>query len=222
MGLRKGLMTLTMDKRIGGLTIKRGNHPQYGDMVMWDHVPDCRSVDCPAYRKCHYVTKDMPGEVCHVVKDYQRVIVERIYKTCGTELTATQSMRVGLELLPLFKLLIRLKLEEAGVVEVSYITPKGMRMVSPIFKEIRDTVKAIEGAVSSIGLHDLDLSLNFSLGGKTMKDPYHPGYQVLRKAGEGGVEPVVPAKSYYEMLEGSSSKEPKAKPTVELRRRGAA
>lgn len=202
---RKGMFSIGARKKIGGISIGRGHHEQYGQMVMWDHVPDCRGAECPAYRKCHYITKDVPGEPCYVIKEYQKAVITRIFSACGSEITSAQSMRVGLELLPLFKLLIRLKLEEAGIDGVIYETPKGLRVVNPVFKEIRDTVKAIESCVASIGIQDIDISLNLDLERKNMVDPQHPNYRLLKKAGEGGaLVPAVPIKSYYEMLEASS------------------
>jgi len=201
---RKSMFSHTISKKVGGISIGRGNHQDYGQMVMWDHVPDCRGEECPAYRKCHYITKDVPGSPCYVIKEYQKAVITRIYAACGTEITSAQSMRIGLELLPLFKLLIRLKLEEAGLVGVVYTTPKGVQAVHPVFKEIRDTVKAIESCVASIGIQDIDISMNLDLNRKTMRDPQHPNYYLLKKAGEGALVPAVPVKSYYEMLEASA------------------
>lgn len=190
------------------LSITKGKHPQYGEILLWDHVPDCRGVNCPAYRPCHWTSKDTVGSKCYVIMTYLRSITNRIFREVGCDITQIQKSRVGLELIPLYRLLIRLKIEELGVGSLSYTTPKGMIAIHPIVKEIRETIKAIEGVMAAIGIHDLDISVNL----RFEKHPQTPTGSMIPKA-----------KSYYEMVEMSAVEEKRdsdAKAPQLIRRQG--
>ena len=192
----------------GRISISRGSHPDYGHLILWDNIPDCTGTACPAYAPCHWASKDVPGSKCYAVQNYLRTVTDKIYHSVGAELTEIQKTRIGLELIPLYRTLIRLKLEEIGVQRVTYTTPKGMLAVHPIFKEIRETVKLIEATMSSIGVHDLDIDMSVRFARGYMRDPKLPNMKLLPTA----------AKSYYEMLEVSGEKK---EVVVDLKRRAA-
>jgi hypothetical protein len=159
------------------------------------------------------VTKDDEGSKCYTVATYLRTIVDRIYGAVGHQITEVQKLRIGLELIPLYRSLIRLKIEEIGLVSMTFETPRGDRKAQPLIKEIRETIKLVEQVLVGIGIHDIDIETNFEFDGRYNRDPCNPKAKIL-KAPQA-------AKSYYELLE-SSGGEKGSVDVLQLRRRKGA
>ncbi|MDY6957897.1 MAG: hypothetical protein SVK08_01935 [Halobacteriota archaeon] len=149
-------------------------------LYSWDVLPLCRSDNCPAANFCHYLTGKAEPERCWVIGKYIKHTVDVIFGNIGDRMTEAQLFRVGTGLIPLYRNLARLKIEEAGMVSPVALR-KGMTP-QPIYKEIRATIKDIEALWKSIGIENLDFKYNMPSGVEFSTD-----------GGEGD--------SYYDQLE---------------------
>ena len=114
----------------------------------WDAVQDCRGEACPAANLCTYEWKGR----CSVEMSYIRAITDVVYANYSDELTEPLLWRIGTHLVPLYKMLCKLKIEELGTRGVTRVDDKGRVMVNPVFKEIRETLKAINNEWRALGL----------------------------------------------------------------------
>jgi hypothetical protein len=133
-------------------------------LYSWDVLPLCRSEQCPAAPFCHYITGALEPERCWVVGKYIKHTVDVIFGNIGDKMTESQLFRVGTGLIPLYRNLARLKIEEAGM--NSALIRGRMKSTSPqpIYREIRAHVKDIEALWKSIGLENLDFKYNVPSG----------------------------------------------------------
>uniref|UniRef100_A0A6M3IPK1 Uncharacterized protein n=2 Tax=viral metagenome TaxID=1070528 RepID=A0A6M3IPK1_9ZZZZ len=143
---------------MGTSMVQRGhvneNDPNSPMIVAFDVIPECIGGTCPIYRMCT-VRPITENEKCSLMRTYLESVNLVIFRNFKKQLDETQWLRVGFELIPLYKMLFRLKVHEFGRRLVEDISPKGTRSINPIFKEIRDTMAAISKMWSSIGLQDL-------------------------------------------------------------------
>ena len=61
-------------------------------------------------------------------------------------------MITGMHLMPMYRTLARLKIEELGVNNIITTSDTGRKQANPIYKEIRDTIKLIDSLWHSLGL----------------------------------------------------------------------
>lgn len=133
-------------------------------LYSWDVLPMCRSDECPAAHYCHYLTGKAEPERCWVIGKYIKHTVDVIFGNIGDKMTEAQLFRVGTGLIPLYRNLARLKIEEAGLVSPNIETVKGTPVPHPIYKEIRAYIKDIEALWKSIGIENLDFKYNVPSG----------------------------------------------------------
>jgi len=81
----------------------------------------------------------------------QDVITENLPAEMVTE---GMTYQVGMHLLPLYKVLCRLKMEEILIrsQDVVLENARGVRYINPVYKEIRETIKLIQAMWRDIGL----------------------------------------------------------------------
>jgi len=157
------------------MSVQRGTTPDGSIMLYsWDVVQECIGDDCPAYLICKFKKVGR----CYAQTQYLRAISSVVFRNYQN-LTEPQLYRIGMHLVPLYKTLIRLKIEELGVTSVLYTDGRGNKRVNPLFKEIRETIKTIESTWKTIGLE---------------VDVEEPGGDVLD--GEGEIE-----EDFYDRME---------------------
>jgi hypothetical protein len=115
---------------------------------MFDAVQDCRNTNCPIVLSCPYAKSGK----CSVETKYLKAIFESITEEMVKQMTQPLLNKVTLHLIPLFHQLIRFQITAYSVAEPVYETRLGVVKVHPIFKEIRECIKAIENTQKSMGL----------------------------------------------------------------------
>jgi len=146
-------------------------------VMMWTPpakcFPDrCKLVDDCGYDKQNPVDPTRPG-FCLVEKKYLTNIVKMLLnpkKDMGVELTQFQVERIGYHIMPLYQILIRLKMEAYTGKTVTY-SPHGIKM-NPVFKEIRETMRDIDRELKEL---DLPASWVSNARPKNVVDPYETG-----------------------------------------------
>jgi hypothetical protein len=137
---------------IGGLSTGRGELENNVKIFAWDAVKDCNGRECPGFRYC--ACEDI-GQPCDVMRRYIAQVYSVVLKASETQAPEQKEailLRIGFDLIPLYKILISLKIAEMGVDKVIEMDIKGTRRANPIFKEIRETIKTIEFTWKTIGL----------------------------------------------------------------------
>jgi len=140
-------------------------------LYSWDVVQECGMKQCPAYVTCPL---DKDGK-CGVMMQYLRATSAMFFNNFAEVLGEVEFYRIGMHMMPLYRMLCKLKIAEIGAVKVVISGVGGRKYINPIFKEVRDTIKLIESTWMSIGLNL-----------------------------KGGVQPKVPKhidEDYYSMLE---------------------
>jgi hypothetical protein len=98
-----------------------------------------------------------------VIQKYIKHTVDVIFGNIGEKMTEAQLFRVGTSLIPLYRNLARLKIEEAGMLSPME-TVKGRSTPSNIYREIREHIKAIDSLWKSIGIETIDMKFNLPGG----------------------------------------------------------
>lgn len=128
-------------KNIGSLSIFKGTVGGI-QLKMWDAIPQCDDR-CDLWDECVYEKK----KKCALRKAYINSVIESFVKALEKKDEVTM-MRVGLLLMPLYTNLINLKLASYDMNgRVRY--GKG---VDPVMKEMRETIKQIDGMLVDLGL----------------------------------------------------------------------
>jgi hypothetical protein len=78
-------------------------------------------------------------------------MIHRCYRE-QLEQDETLLFKVGMHILPLYKTLCKLKMDELSTVHPIFVTHRGDRKADPVYKEIRETIKMINMAWKDIGL----------------------------------------------------------------------
>ncbi len=145
--------------QIGDVKVKRGTVvDEDGENELlyysWDFVHDCLQTECPGFGACTYTCKKSKTTTkCPVSTQYLKAITTVIHLELRSKMNQIQLMKVGLHLMPLYAIMSRLLIEEMGVRHVATENVARTVRVHPVFKEIRDTMSAIDKAWTSIGLN---------------------------------------------------------------------
>jgi hypothetical protein len=123
-----------------------------------DAVRDCVGKRCPVHDQCPYAKSGK----CTVERNYLEAVMDSFYDIVGKALNQELLNAFTLRMLPLFHQLVRFQIFAYSVEDVFYETARGLIKPHPVFKEIRETIKAIESTQKSIGIdgeyiHALDL-----------------------------------------------------------------
>ena len=139
-------------KRFGNLSIEKGcTEDGLVRLYQWDAISDCTMKECPAYKLCDIYARGK----CRVMQKYMLSLVEVVYRNYADRLTEPLLYKIGMHLLPLYRQLCKMKIEELGVERVTVQTARGGVQAHPIYKEIRETIKLI-----SLLWHDLQLPVS--------------------------------------------------------------
>jgi len=117
-------------------------------MIALDAIRDCRGEDCPVYVKCPYAKVGK----CSVEMGYLEAVKRTLLDMVGRDMTQEILNKITLHLMPLFHQLVRFQIHAYSISEVCYTTSRGLLKVHPIFKEIRETIRAIEATQKSLGI----------------------------------------------------------------------
>lgn len=116
-------------------------------LVLWNCVQDCIE-DCPIYDSCPYNREDSK---CELRKKYIRSVVNSLEKGIKQK-DEIAAMKIGLMLVPLFNQLVTFKLiAHAQHGNEMFISSKKIQ-INPVFKEIRDIMKDINGLLRDLSL----------------------------------------------------------------------
>ena len=127
---------LTRD--LGVMKVSKGKHKGM-QLWSWDAVPECYVDVCKISDTCRYEK----GGRCTVQLLYVKSVNELIFRNFEG-LDEPTLYRIGMHLVPLYRHLCKLKIEELAVTNALYTTDKGIKKISPIYKEIRETIRQIE------------------------------------------------------------------------------
>lgn len=152
------LVPTLFDERLGRIKIRRGFFPVQDHtgkeltkyyLFSWDVVPKCTDELCPANQLCDY-----PRNVgkCQVTAVYLRAAAQTIFQNFSEILDEPTLYRIGIHLMPAYRTLCRLKIEELGVTKVISISSQGKPTANPIYREIRETIKLVEFLWEKLGL----------------------------------------------------------------------
>lgn len=137
-------------QRLGDLSIHKGSTPDGVPVIMWDCIQDCEGDTCRVYDICPY---EKYGK-CRIRKEY----LDYVYRHFIGSVHATDSMalfKIGMIIVPLFSQLISLKIASHNTFPTFYDS-KGMIRVNPLYREIRETLRAVSGSISDI-MNSLDV-----------------------------------------------------------------
>ncbi len=143
--------TATLLNKVGKLSIRRGKAVPGEEVKIWsfDAIGECTFEECPAFIDCSYKSR---GDKCGVQLSYIRSIWGMIYDNYSERFTEPFLFRIGTHMIPLYKGLCKMKIQEIGVENVCYTTDKGSIMIHPIYKEIRAQLTTIGKEWSSLGM----------------------------------------------------------------------
>jgi hypothetical protein len=156
---------------VGTTNLNKGELRPNVTLKAWDSVSVCTDKECPLHNKCNYLKRGK----CGVQVDYLRTFSDTML-SMYKYLDEGSLFKIGMHLMPLYSYLCKLKIVEASLNGVINTTSKGIIQIHPIYKEIRETLKAI----MMVG-RDLDLYVNgevnapdINLGKKDqLGDPEH-------------------------------------------------
>ena len=154
----------TSKLNIGSLTLEKGLVRRDVKMFAWDGIQECTGglhvVDsehpnpfaCPVSHLCSYIKRGK----CAVQVKYLEALYSSVLGTYSY-LDEAMLFKIGMQIIPLYVQLVKLQIVELSLHTPVYETDKGAVMIHPVYKEIRETLKAIH-----VMWKDLDLSFNFN------------------------------------------------------------
>ena len=160
-------------RNLGSLRLGKGKFNPDSLFFSWDAVPVCRELDCPIVEVCTY--QKGPKVKCHIHSQFLRSLSIVLYRNFSDILDEPRLYRVGLHMMPLYKMLCKLLIEEHAVETVVYSDAKGVMRANPIFKEVRETLQSISKEWRSLGLDRLGGGGPGNFGPPVIRDPFEHG-----------------------------------------------
>jgi hypothetical protein len=152
-------------------------------ILAWDFISPCIREKCGIFTRCRFAQGEgiyqLEQKYSHVLDKYcttQKRYVDKIFDTLiysnRDTLTAEDSLRLGLMVMPMFGHLIKLKIAEASFDQILFEDSKGMKKINPIYREIRETVKSISAIMNELGMGGVELpnAQDFTHGDPTYYD----------------------------------------------------
>lgn len=137
------------ERTVGDIGARKGMVDAKKILLTWDAIPPCQDEQCPAHHMCgRYQHKGK----CTVMLSYMKGIGTVLLREYKDVMTDEDLIKIGLHLLPLYRNLCKLKIEELGVRRVLNTNMQGNYVVNPIYREIRDTIKTIETVWKNLAL----------------------------------------------------------------------
>ena len=157
-------------RSIGNQSIDKGDIQGQLKYYAWDAVPSCSGAMCPAYTDCSFLRKTEVADLkekraeglevefprCGIMRGYLESVTEIIFRNYAEELTESQLYRIGMGMIPQYRQLCRLQIEELGLHSILYQNPTGEPRIHPLLGAIREQISTVEKMWHSIGLHKLD------------------------------------------------------------------
>lgn len=125
---------------------KTGKDTLY-ELVYWNAVQRCNPDTCTCTELCTHPDQSKP---CSVMSGYMSNVFNLMIRNFPSNLTEDVAYRIGMHLVPLYKILCRLKMQEFAEVDTIVPTAHGPK-VNPIFEEIRKTIRQIEDTWKNLG-----------------------------------------------------------------------
>jgi hypothetical protein len=173
--LRKRKVPDRFYERLGYMDIAKGSMGGEDDtekrLFSWNAIMPCNHfcsvIEVCPFRNCRKPIVEDPVQdrdkghdprqvKCFVMVKYLKSVSSVILENFGEDLLESELLRVGMHLMPLYKNLCRLKIEEMGI---SLVVDTETGRISPIYREMRATIKDIEGLWNSLGLLELEKKL---------------------------------------------------------------
>jgi len=143
----KKTMPYTAQKNWGKAGIQKGYlYPNEGTkdatrVYIWSIVDDCDPENCPLVDDCPY--KDRKINKCSVQSRYLKVVFRVASGKIGNMMDEDVMLMIGLELIPLYNQLFKLKVQDQAIKSSVYTDKDGKFRVNPTYKEIREVMKHI-------------------------------------------------------------------------------
>jgi len=118
----------------------------------WDITSECKGMDCIAARRCPYSESGFPE--CRIQDSFLKSLSNILSRNFVGKVSEVQLYGFGIHLVPLYKSLCSLYIQELAVEDVSY-SVKGRKYIHPVYKEIRDTVLIIGKEWNRLGLNSV-------------------------------------------------------------------
>ena len=151
------------------------------EMIYWNAIGGCFPGSCGCSDICPSFIRGEVPDKCTVVSGYIESVFKMMVRVFPQQITEDVSFRIGMHLIPLYKMLCRLKMQEFRETEVMLVSISGGSRINPIFKEIRDTIQSVERVWKNLG---------FIVDEKKLKRGEDVAY--------------LNGKSYYEVIESGS------------------
>lgn len=137
-----------------GMKVVKTKNNKGVQLYSWSAISRCIAEDCPAFESCEFEKGNRCGVEAHYIKNVEAMIIENF----GLQLKKPDMFRIGLHLVPLYKILCKLKIYEQSVDASDMMVEdnRGHRKMDPVFKEIRDTYKTINMVWKEIGIDKLE------------------------------------------------------------------
>jgi len=139
----------TFGQNIGIMRQSKGTIDDKVLLYSWDIVQNC-FPECRALHYCIYEKKF--GEKCTVQYKYVQAFAIILFRNYSKTLGEAGLYKVGQHLVPLYKILCKMLIDELGFNQVIFDSPMGGWKANPIYREIRDQIKKIEDSWRSLGL----------------------------------------------------------------------
>ncbi len=163
-------LPLRLKRSIGTQSIEKGDVEGQLMYYAWDALPSCTGRFCPAFTDCSFSRKmevadimeqrengvEMELPKCGIMRGYLTTITQVIFRNYMEDLTEAQLYRIGMGLIPMYRQLCRLQIEELGLHSMLYTNDKGDPKIHPLNNAIREQIIAIERLWQTIGLNKLD------------------------------------------------------------------
>lgn len=124
-------------------------------LMLWDAVNDCNGSECPVYNRCPFDRKDLDREIrCAIQLKYVKTLTNMVLKNHIDNMDDSQLWCFGMQVLPLASHLVKLKLIEnsLGLAGIFNYTKKGVIVTHPVYREIRETIKALNQACQNAAI----------------------------------------------------------------------
>jgi len=157
-------------KGFGTQKLPKGKFNATSLFYSWDAVPMCRMNDCPIETTCPY--QKGPAVKCQTHSQFLKSLSIILYRNFADQMDEPRLYRVGLHMMPLYKMLCKLLIVEHSIQDAIYLDDKGVRRANPVFKEIRDTLQAISKEWKALGLHGTSAS---AFAPTSIRDPLEYG-----------------------------------------------
>jgi hypothetical protein len=135
-------------------TVRQGSKDLMRFFV-WNTITPCHEEDCPIWSTCPH--EKVEGGKCKVERGYVSSVATMAYRVFRKKFSEDQFFVVGMHILPLYRHLCRLKVWEWSVRHVMYEDEKGKRHINPIYREIREQLKAISAQWRMLGVGRVEI-----------------------------------------------------------------